>query len=375
MLIEAKVPVEAVHTVAMDPVEDNSTRSSNLVQERLLSGFVWLFAASALQALTIHVRQERAKRFDVNTRDIDRTTVAQLAALLRSHDGQRGQAFELAVADALNCDIPHVVDPVRQALAHAGAPMQTPRAVVMGLEKVGDPLAFAQAVADAVGGRTLRTGRRGRPLRASAAVTRLLEGGTSITSSREELAFADLLVFDEDGDAVVTASVKIRISGWAMPPFPARLWIVGASSVRQADKLRADLPGRSAVALVGAEALFALTAAHESVTYGLRMIDRGVIAGAVPSLQVADLIGRTLWSRRNDPVRRSIEELQAQAFDLFDKCGGPWPGVPPVTDQTLEVFSIETTDTRDDGVVDLWTTRYGAGAGVQPHNQFFVQSA
>ncbi len=189
--------------------------------------YLWLYAASSLQALAVHVRQSRGDLFGVDTRDVETLTVEKLAALVRAHSGAEGQGFELAVCDALNAGDPNVVEPVREALHAIGVQMKQPRGVVMGLEKATEPGVLAAAVADALGTRRLLTGKVGAQPIASRAVARLLEQGTAITQDRGALAAADLLVYDGLGGVAVTASVKSS-NRFRLPTDPCRLWITRA---------------------------------------------------------------------------------------------------------------------------------------------------
>lgn len=275
----------------------------------------WLFAASVLQALVVHVRSERGARFGVDTRDLDAMTVAQLSALVKEHAGSAGQGFELAVCDALNAGLPDLCDEVVDALAGIGVWMTRPRAIVMGLEKVTDRAALAAAVSSAIGDRRLLTGRRGRPPSASGAVQALLAGGTQITASRGALAAADLLVYDDDGDYTVTASVKISPTGWSARQGDSdlpRLWITSG----RRSLVRARLPPGCAVACVGDSTLKLFRGAHSDVVAALRGVDVGrmPIDGRTPIFQV-------LRRSRNWPVAAALDQLRERAAMVFDGYG------------------------------------------------------
>lgn len=335
----------------------------------------WLFAASVLQALVVHVRTERGARFGLDTRDLDGITVAQLSALVKEHHGSAGQGFELAVCDALNAGMPDVCDEVVAALEDIGVPMRTPRAIVMGLEKVLDPAALAEAVTAAVGERRLLTGRRGRPASAARAVEALIADGTQITSSRGALAAADLLVYDADGDYTVTASVKINPLGWSVQQESdvPRLWI----TTGRVGPVARRLPAGCAVACIGDATLQLFRRAHGDVVSALRGVDVGRMApgGRTPIFQV-------LHRGRRQPVSAALNELRERAAMVFDGYGIVMPHLP---DPLAELISVEALDVPD-GYDDRFSeSRSDSGLTVLqqrpltdlvvPHDQFFRSRA
>lgn len=175
----------------------------------------WLMAASILQALMLHVRRDRGSAFGLDTRDPNSLTIAQLAALLRPHNGSAGQAFEFAVADSINFERPRAVqERIREAVAAIGVSMQRPGAVVIGLEKVADPSAFTEALHPLLSDHHLRTAGPGRPANAMNAIKNYLRDGGGVDYRRGELAAADLLVYDRGGHNAITASVKIGYARW-----------------------------------------------------------------------------------------------------------------------------------------------------------------
>jgi hypothetical protein len=137
---------------------------------------VRLALASIIEARLLHVRQRRLDAFGL-AKDPSVVTLRQMAALWRAHPGLAGQAFELAVADAVEQGVPEVVDPLREALRLLGATAEGPLGMkVLGLEKVRSERRDAvvrellyELPADAV----LRTGRPGRPPRAATVVERM----------------------------------------------------------------------------------------------------------------------------------------------------------------------------------------------------------
>lgn len=142
----------------------------------LESQLVRLALASIIEARLLHVREQRLLSFDL-PKDPAVVTLKQLAALWRSHDGAVGQAFELAVADAVGHGVPEVVEPVRDALTrlgiHEAGPLQM---ILFGLEKVPvdqRDVAAASLLARIPEGAVLRTGQRGRPLTPTTVADRL----------------------------------------------------------------------------------------------------------------------------------------------------------------------------------------------------------
>lgn len=171
----------------------------------------WLFAGSALQALAVHVRQERSAALGHDARAPETYTLRQLAVWVRPHVGTPGQAFEFAVADALNAGEPGVREPVLEALDRAGVRMRDPGAIVFGLEKAPRPFSkpFIREVRRRLGERRLLSLSAGlEPERAADLVARILDERPHDDARYDELAITDLLVYDRDGDGVVTASVR-----------------------------------------------------------------------------------------------------------------------------------------------------------------------
>lgn len=291
-----------------------------------------------------------------------------------THNGSEGQGFELAVCDALNAGVPDLCDAVTEGLADVGVRMRTPRAIVMGLEKVTDPLALASAVTAAVGDRRLLTGQRGRPASAARAVEALLAGGTSITANRGSLAAADLLVYDGDGEYTVTASVKITPSGWGVGRdvnLP-RLWI--STGVRS--YLRSRLPPNCAVACVGDRTLDLYRWAHGDVVEALTRVNVGhmVRARRTPVFEV-------LQRRRNEPVLAALEELRERAAMVFDGYGVPMPQMLTPQDGVIHIEALDLPpefeqydQTQSPGGLRVLTNRRLTDL-VTPHEQFFTRRA
>lgn len=80
---------------------------------------VRLAVASILSARLLHVRKERFGAFGL-VGNPEVVTVRQLAALHRPHRGTAGQAFELAVSDAVEAGEPFVCDKIRKGLRLLG---------------------------------------------------------------------------------------------------------------------------------------------------------------------------------------------------------------------------------------------------------------
>ena len=197
---------------------------------------VRLALASLLEARLLHLSSSRLDAFTLG-KDPEGVTLAQLSHLWRQHHGESGQAFELAVADAVEAGVPEVVDPLRQAMLMLGAKdVSSIRMRVLGLEKVDRTRRreFAEAVLqDVHDGAVLRTGRRGRPMSGNTAMGRIGQQTWSSMSAPSDpdggsqMARADALLFtDRD---LFLASMKVnrlgvmrhRTVGWQDVP----LWI------------------------------------------------------------------------------------------------------------------------------------------------------
>lgn len=329
----------------LDPSSQSNLRhSARQSQGGPLDSLRWVFAASVLQALAIHVRRERGLAFELDVRDISSVTVRQLAALVRQHQGSAGQGFEFAVADAINAGYVPVVAAVKEALNGIGLDMIRPMAIVMGIEKVANPTSFADQVAQILGERTLRTGTRGRPATAAKAVQALVQGGTAIRSERDSLAFSDLLIYDEVGSSVVTASVKI--SGlasrrWDLSPRAPRLWIVGHDDSGLRSRAR---PKQIAVAVVSDATLSLYQSSHNAVLNALRHLDVGSAPRASPSEEV---IVQVLRRRGPDSVEGAIRELHgraqtiAEVYGVEDVLSQEPPSIKPTSLQLSVVASPE----------------------------------
>ncbi|MPQ99579.1 hypothetical protein GB931_16980 [Modestobacter sp. I12A-02628] len=259
-----------------------------------------------------------------------------------------------------------VVGPIQQALAGAGVPMTDPRSVVMGPEKAADSRALARRVADAVGDRTLRIGRRGGQPLAARAVERLLAGGTAIRGDRGALALADLLVYDADGPAVVTTSVKIRPYGFITPADPPRLWITTGNP----DRLREQLPPSCAVAGVGSRELTVYLRAHDDVVMGLHAVDVGGRNAVSEAAQV-------LRRRRRATVAQVRAELVDRAADRADAAGLSLTSLPALTERGLHVVTAEVpgefTEYAQEQTASGVTVLHHRFREVTPHQQFFTR--
>lgn len=208
--------------------------TAELVESQVLRVAV----ASALESRLLHTRQARLAAFS-KANHPDWVTFAQLAALQRHHHGAAGQAFELAVADAVRAGDPTVVDPLIEGLALLNIPRpSTLNMIVTGLEKVRPEEAegFYEALKTMCpDGSVLRTGLPGRPVSAQTALMRLrnatwanMNDRTVPAASRSEssqLGRADALVV-ADG-AVVAVSLKVNRAGVAREPAwkDVPLWI------------------------------------------------------------------------------------------------------------------------------------------------------
>lgn len=150
-----------------------------------------LSVATVLLSYLLHVRGDRLAAFD-KQRHPSELTLRQLASLHRSHRGLAGQAFELAVAQAVNDGLPHVTEPLRATLRLLGLPHTGPMSMVLlGLEKV-DPQ-DKTFVYDTIRGQlhpgaVLRTGAPGRPMTADSALARIAASSWRQLREEERLA-------------------------------------------------------------------------------------------------------------------------------------------------------------------------------------------
>ena len=208
--------------------------SGDLVSSQVLR----LAVASALESRLLHTRRARLETFSLFNNP-EWVTLAQLAALQRHHYGAAGQAFELAVADAVQAGDPAVVEPLIQGLAQLNIPRpSTLKMIVTGLEKVRPAEAegfYAELGRMCPDDAVLRTGAPGRPASVHTALMKLcnatwasMDAATLTDSSRRDLSQlgrADALVV-ADG-TVVAVSLKVNRLGVSREPAwrDVPLWI------------------------------------------------------------------------------------------------------------------------------------------------------
>lgn len=288
-----------------------------------------LAAASALEARLLHVQGNRLSRYGLS-RDPERVTLAQLAGLVRSHHGTAGQAFELAVADAIEEGVPEVVEPVTEALRRLGVrDAEEVRMLVLGLEKVPREVAvkfYADLGEMLPTDARLHTGRSGARAHQQTVLRRLAEAtwATLRDSDAEhdelrrrpvsQLGRADALLYTPT--ALVPASLKINSSyldpwGWRDVP----VWITtagwrGGHTVRRVD--RAQHP-TYAVELGSDEWLPVFKHGLEAVDLALAYADKG---RQLPRMHpftrtAAGPIARRMVQLADMPIADIVRQLRA----------------------------------------------------------------
>lgn len=322
---------------------------------------VRLALASALEARLLHVQRDRLYAFGLR-RDPNGVTFRQLAALWRSHQGTAGQAFELAVADAVERRVPEVVQPIAEGLRLLNiADADQFQMVVLGLEKV--PADQAERFYTDLGRllpneARMRTGKPGRPAKLGTVLERL--ASSSWTSMRVENPFArsglsgrveraerhlsqlgraDALLFTPS--TVVPASLKIRCAaveryGWKDVP----MWISTARLPGRAQTRR--VPGTHplvSVELCPGQWVRHFEMALDVLDEALEFADLGKSArrGSMISLLYSprDHLVRMLRLRSNQSIAEIVHQLRAVE-----------PGV-------LDLFQAQTEATRVSAKVPL----------------------
>lgn len=185
---------------------------------------VRLAIASVLEARLLNVRSTRLAAFEMAA-DPHKVTMRQLSALQRPHAGTAGQAFELAVSDAVEAQNSEVCGALRTALRQLNIPVEGRLGmVVLGLEKVQPDRrddfwagVRRQLPEDGV----LRTGGRGRPRSVTTALAQLQEANwKSMRDQADQEPVSQLArcdAFITCGSVVVPVSFKIN-------PWAARVW-------------------------------------------------------------------------------------------------------------------------------------------------------
>lgn len=265
-----------------------------------------LAVASALESRLVHVRRGRLDAFDL-PRNPRKVRLDQLAALHRHHAGTAGQAFELAVTEAVRAGNPEVIGPIVKGLSLLR--IATPSSLnmmVLGLEKIraeeaeGFYSALEEMLPDDA---VLRTGARGRPASVQTAVANLKQAtwsnmGTGTQNPRRDLSQlgrADaLLVADSAAVAVsmkITHTAVSRQTAWKDVP----LWITtGRPSLRGPTVSNESVGGLPKVVVrlstdrwVGTF----LTALHV-VDHALARIDATAIPSSQPWMTMPGRIGQ-----------------------------------------------------------------------------------
>jgi hypothetical protein len=175
-----------------------------------------LAIAAVLESSVLNTRLARLQLFDLQ-QDPSKVTMAELAALFRPHNGSAGQAFELAVIDAVNARVPSVLDPIREALRLLGVEAHSIEMVALGLEKTRSggerefwELVAARVPADAV----LRSGMRGKPMSAATVFERL---AASSWRSMTTPAGSDPEMYRRSASQLGRADALLACDRWLVP--------------------------------------------------------------------------------------------------------------------------------------------------------------
>jgi hypothetical protein len=209
---------------------------ANVEREGPISGTrgSWATLAGVLQARLLNVRAARLGSFELFRDDI---TLRKLSHLTRPHTGVRGQAFEIAVAEAINAGDAEVADLVQQGLRHVNLRADAVRAHLFGAERLGDErlAGHLRSVLDPAA--HLRTGDRGRPFRLGGILDTLAEEGfrAGVPARLEKLPKADLFLEPVGGRGAVAASLKVNPNAIAAAGWPGvPLWITASrGGIRQ----------------------------------------------------------------------------------------------------------------------------------------------
>lgn len=338
-----------------------------------------LAIASVLETQVLHIRSQRFDTFAL-AGDPAAVTLEQVAALFRPHNGTAGQAFELAVADAINAGVAEVLDPVRQALQLLNVPSEGRiRMLCLGLEKVPSEARaeFWAEVGSLIDDDTvLRTGQRGRPAKLATVIGRLCQSTWSEMGGFDrnagytgderaqvsQLGRADALLYGEGWMTPVSLKINERhiISPWLDVP----LWIttstMHATKVYKRESHGINRPPQIVVTLStdGWAGLFAN--AVDAVLIASRGIDRGQSPGRLraPTGTPTErgmfrAAVQRLWQRRGDTVAaicNSLRDIDPAVVELFGQSVESSPTV--ATARLLDTAVAE----------ELWTP---SGSGAQ----------
>lgn len=315
-----------------------------------------LAAASVLEARLLHVKASRLDVFGL-AHDPATVTLQQLAPLQLTHKGTAGQAFELAVADAVTAQHPEVTDLIRAGLRKLGLTGDGPLSmVVLGMEKV--PSSLREVYWEEVrrqlprDGR-LRTGQRGRPAHVNTFINNMAEmtaqvmhhprTGTGAQSSRadhrdrhSQLSRADALIVC--GSDLVAVSLKInayiaRREAWRDVP----LWITtgpeasvtderqASSSNLRSPRINVALPHQGWFAIFR-DALEAVDVALEAINldrpWGKARFSAVTWERPMANFRVSEAVARTLWLQRTKPIAEVTDMLRKTHAGLRDTAGG-----------------------------------------------------
>lgn len=331
--------------------------------------FARLAAASVLEARLLHVRATRLGAFNL-VADPGRVTLEQLASLHLEHKGTAGQAFELAVADAVMAGDPEVTGMIRAGLRELNLTSEGPLSmVVLGMEKVpveqrDDFWGRVRSVLPSDG--RLRTGRPGRPVNVATAIERLASSTAATLrdaqdmgleelsrlerrDQRSQLARADALV--ACGSDLVAVSMKINRAHAAREAWrDVPLWVtvgpnaeVKSDRSSQSPRVTVTLPadGWFAVFRDALEAVdVALADINRDRAYAIRPVDspwEDPWLRPMARFRISDAVARLLWERRKDTVAEVAALLRHTHPAVLDAAGDLGFGEDVVELTTLDV--------------------------------------
>ena len=317
-----------------------------------------LAAASVLQARLLHVKASRLEVFNL-VRDPERVTLQQLAPLQLVHRGTAGQAFEIAVADAVNRQRPEVTDPIRAGLRLLNLTAEEPlRMIVLGLEKV--PIQFrselwADVRAALPDNGKMRTGMRGRPANVETVISKLAAMSAADMQrprtgpDRSQLTERDRRDRDSQlgradallacGADLVAVSLKInrrasRDETWRAVPLwitvgpeaVARPWSASGYGPRQSPRVSVELASQGWFALFR-DALDAVDLALDQINRDRAISDVLLLGTAsgwdspTEHVPVPLAVAQTMWQLRRETVSQVVAELQRVHPGLREAAG------------------------------------------------------
>ncbi|MCY7395299.1 MAG: hypothetical protein LH468_03940 [Nocardioides sp.] len=273
--------------------------------------------------------------------DPEQVTLAQLATLFRPHVGLSGQAFQLALLEAVNSGVPAAVDPVHEGLRRVGVTGREPlRMVALGLDKL-PPRARASfwatarssttvtAVVDALAG-----GRRG-------------DGRSHDVSGldRGELARADALLLGGGRMTPVVLSTRPQDGAASWLSVPLSVTRARRSQTRDPQRQGGERAERGVEVTVRGEGwLEVFDTALDAVGSAMQQIDQGGRPRGRAPEQVDGLATRLVSAKDRTvaDVCGSLRAIDPFALEMFDH------------QVTTSAVPVAVPAVEDDLFVQLW---------------------